>query len=105
MNCAGYVRSNSSFEPGACGYASWPNGIEPASYQQSMTSGTRVAVAPQPATGHANVTSSTYGRCGSRPERSRPVYVDSSASDSTQVRCPPPEPVSSHRQMGSGVPQ
>ena len=63
-----------------------------------MTSGTRVAVAPQ--AGQGKVTSSMYGRCGSRPDWSVPVSSESSAREPTQVRWP-----SSQRQIGSGVPQ
>ena len=45
MNCAGYARPNSSsLRHGAPRRA---NGIEPESYQASMTSGTRCAGPPQ----------------------------------------------------------
>ncbi len=65
-----------------------------------MTSGTRVAVAPQPSCGQAMVTSSMYGRCGSRPDWSVPVSSLSSVREPTQVRWS-----SAQRQIGSGVPQ
>lgn len=63
-----------------------------------MTSGTRVAVFWH--WGHAKVTSSMNGRCGSRPEWSVPVSWVSSAREPTTVRWS-----SSQRQIGSGVPQ
>ena len=63
-----------------------------------MTSGTRRARAPQ--TGQPNVTSSTNGRCGSSPDRSRPASSDSSAREPTHVVWP-----FSHSHSGSGVPQ
>ena len=63
-----------------------------------MTSGTRCAGPPH--SGQAITTSSTYGRCGSRSDRSRPASSLSSASDPTQVRCCSP-----HSHKGSGVPQ
>ena len=96
MNCAGYVRRNcSAFCQGAPSRA---NGIDPESYQASITSGTRRASPPH--SGQVSVTSSTYGRCGSSSDRSRPASSLSSASDPAQVRCCSP-----HSQMGSGVPQ
>ena len=72
--------------------------MDPESYQTSITSGTRRASPPH--SGQEIVTSSTYGRCGSRPDRSRPASPVSSASDPTQVACS-----SGHIQTGSGVPQ
>ena len=63
-----------------------------------MTSGTRVAGSPQ--VGQSKVMSSTNGRCGSSPLRSRPAYLPSSASEPTQTACR-----SAQRQIGSGVPQ
>jgi hypothetical protein len=96
MNWAGYEASNSaSFCHGAL---NWANGIEPESYQTSITSGTRRASPSQ--LGHAIVTESTYGRCGSSPVRSLPASADSSASEPMQVRCD-----SGHSHSGSGVPQ
>ena len=96
MNCAGYAPANSSkFRSGA---PCWANGIAPESYQTSITSGTRRARSSQ--TGQANVISSTNGRCGSSPVRSRPASVDSSESEPTQVTCS-----SGHTHSGSGVPQ
>src|SRR6201995_4002098 len=99
MNWAGKARSNSSaFCQGAPCRA---NGIDPESYQASMTSGTRRAVCPQ--SGQANVTSSTNGRCGSRLDRSRaasPASPASSAREPTQVMWS-----FSHSHNGSGVPQ
>src|SRR6202035_5984669 len=74
------------------------NGIDPESNQTSITSGTRDASSPHD--GHGNVTSSTNGRCGSSPDRSRPARPPSSASDPTQVPC-----ADGHSQTGSGVPQ
>ncbi|CAM5412493.1 hypothetical protein SALBM135S_09845 [Streptomyces alboniger] len=65
-----------------------------------MTSGTRVAVDPQPSCGQAKVISSMNGRCGSRSDWSVPVRPESSAREPTQVRWD-----SSQRQMGSGAPQ
>lgn len=65
-----------------------------------MTSGTRVAVRPQPSCGQAKVTSSMNGRCGSSSDWSVPDSSVSSAREPTQVRWS-----SSQRQMGSGVPQ
>src|SRR6266436_3218485 len=96
MNWAGYAFLNSS-RP-RCGAPHCANGIEPESYHASMTSGTRCASLPH--SGHVMVTSSTYGRCGSRPDRSSPAWEDSSASEPTQVTCP-----SGHSHSGSGVPQ
>ena len=72
--------------------------MDPESNQASITSGTRVAGCPHD--GQGNVTVSTYGRCGSSPDRSRPAAEASSARDPTQVRCPSP-----HSYSGSGVPQ
>src|SRR5580704_8597328 len=96
MNCAGYAPVNSSkFRIGA---PCWANGMAPESYQTSPTSGTRRARSSH--TGHANVISSTNGRCGSSPVRSRPASVDSSDSEPTQVTCS-----SGHTHSGSGVPQ
>src|ERR1700759_1929817 len=63
-----------------------------------MTSGTRAAGSPH--SGQPNVTSSTNGRCGSSPDRSRPARPPSSASDPTHVSCE-----DGHSQTGSGVPQ
>src|SRR5229473_7501796 len=96
MNWAGYAPANSSkFRSGA---PCWANGIAPESYQTSITSGTRRASTPQ--SGHANVTASTNGRCGSSPVRSRPASSDSSASEPTGVTCD-----AEHTHSGSGVPQ
>src|ERR1700683_314093 len=96
MNCAGKERSNlSSLRSGAPCRA---NGIDPESYQASMTSGTRRACPPH--SRQVISTSSTYGRCGSSSVRSRPASSDSSASDPTQVTCCCAPPHS-----GSGVPQ
>src|ERR1700691_1857239 len=96
MNCAGKAPSNDDrFRNGAPHCA---NGIDPESNQTSTTSGTRDASSPQD--GQGNVMSSTYGRCGSSPDRSRPASPDSSASEPTQVRCS-----SGHSHSGSGVPQ
>src|ERR1039458_6080070 len=72
--------------------------MDPESYQTSMTSGTRRASPPH--CGQLIVMSSTNGRCGSTPARSRPASSDSSASEPTQVTCSP-----AHSQTGSGVPQ
>ncbi len=72
--------------------------MEPESYQASITSGTRTAVVEH--CGQGKVTSSMYGRCGSRPDWSVPVSSESWASEPTQVRWS-----SSQRQIGSGVPQ
>lgn len=96
MNCAGYRLSKSSLF--LCGYPHCANGIEPESYQASMTSGTRVAVSWQ--VGQGKVTASMYGRCGSSCDWSVPVRSESSAREPTHVKWP-----SSQRQMGSGVPQ
>ena len=96
MNCAGNERSNlSSLRSGAPCRA---NGIDPESYQASITSGTRRASPPH--SRQEITTSSTYGRCGSSAVRSRPASSDSSASEPTQVTwsCP-------HTHSGSGVPQ
>src|SRR5258708_23501459 len=96
MNWAGYDASNSARpDHGAPNCA---NGIEPESYQTSITSGTRRASPSH--VGHVNVTESTYGRCGSSPVRSRPASSDSSASEPTQVRCD-----SEHSHRVSGLPQ
>ncbi len=65
-----------------------------------MTSGTRTAVSSQPSAVQVKVTSSMYGRCGSRADWSVPDSSVSSAREPTQVRW-----FSSHRQIGSGVPQ
>ncbi len=65
-----------------------------------MTSGTRTASREQPSAVQVKVTSSMYGRCGSRAEWSCPDSSDSSAREPTQVRW-----FSSQRQIGSGVPQ
>ena len=81
MNWAGYACSNSArFRSGAPHCA---NGIDPESNQTSITSGAREAGSPH--AGHGNDTSSTYGRCGSSPDRSTPASPPSSASDPTQV--------------------
>src|ERR1700730_613819 len=96
MNWAGYDASNSA-RP-RHGAPNWANGIEPESYQTSITSGTRRASPSHE--GHANVISSTNGRCGSSPARSAPASPDSSASEPTQVTCD-----SAHTHRGSGVPQ
>src|SRR6185312_6124090 len=88
MNWAGYDASKSASP--RHGAPNCANGIEPESYQTSITSGTRRASPSHP--GHVNVTESTYGRCGSSPV--------SSASEPTQVRCD-----SGHSHRGSGVPQ
>src|SRR5215470_17501170 len=96
MNWAGYDASNS-----ACprhGAPNCANGIEPESYQTSITSGTRWARSPH--SGQANVISSTNGRCGSRSVRSRPASSASSASAPTGVTCD-----DGHTHSGSGVPQ
>src|SRR6266567_6545363 len=96
MNCAGYAAENDArFR---CGAPHCANGIEPESNQTSVTSGTRTAESPQE--GQGNVTSSTYGRCGSSPDRSLPASPPSSASDPTQVTCS-----DGHSHSGSGVPQ
>src|SRR6201992_2441462 len=96
MNWAGKARSNSSaFCQGAPCRA---NGIDPESYQASMTSGTRWAVCPQ--SGQPNVTSSTNAGCGSRLDRSCPASSASSAREPTQVMWS-----FSHSHNGSGVPQ
>ena len=63
-----------------------------------MTSGTRCV--SRPSSGHGNVTSSTYGRCGSSPDRSCSASEPSSASDPIDVTCP-----DGHSHSGSGVPQ
>src|SRR6185437_10360957 len=96
MNWAGNERLNSSCP--RCGAPNCAKGMDPESYQTSITSGTRRAVSPQ--SGHEITTWSTYGRCGSIPVRSRPASSDSSASEPTQVVWPP-----GHSQTGSGVPQ
>src|SRR5947209_12206682 len=96
MNWAGYDAENSP-EPRS-GAPNCANGMEPESYQTSMTSGTRRARSSQ--TGHGKATESTNGRCGSSPVRSRPASDESSASEPTQVTCP-----SAHSHSGSGVPQ
>src|SRR5713226_8596735 len=80
------------------GAPSCANGIDPESYQVSMTSGTRCARPPH--FGQVITTSSTNGRCGSSPDRSRPASSDSSASEPAQVTC---SSLQSH--SGSGVPQ
>ena len=98
MNCAGYAASNSSLF--RCGAPHWANGIEPESYQASMTWRTRRKVPSSP--GSVKVTSSMNGRCGSRSARSRPVSSDSSASEPTATSR---EGSTSLRQIGSGVPQ
>src|ERR1039457_4719454 len=91
MNCAGYVRRNSSaFCQGAPRRA---NGIDPESYQASITSGTRRASPPPSRQGR--VTSSPWGGGGARPASSL-----TSASGPAQVRCCSP-----HSQIGRGVPQ
>ncbi len=72
--------------------------MAPESYQVSITSGTRRASVPH--SGHANVTSSIAGRCGSMAVTSRPAHSDSSASDPIAVSC-----AFEQRQIGSGVPQ
>src|ERR1700749_1716175 len=96
MNWAGYADSNADrFRSGAPHCA---NGIDPESNHTSITSGTRAASCPH--SGHGNVTSSTNGRCGSSPDRSRPASPPSSASDPTHVSCP-----DWHSHTGSGVPQ
>src|SRR5580692_3437250 len=96
MNCAGYDSSNSAeFRHGAPNCA---NGIAPESNHTSMTSGTRLASAPQ--SGQAITTSSTNGRCGSMAVTSVPASDDSSASDPTQVAWS-----EGQIQTGSGVPQ
>ena len=59
----------------------------------SITSGTRVAVAPHE--GQGIVTSSIAGRCGSTPVTSPPASSPSSLSDPTAVSWPLP-----HRQIG-----
>ena len=46
------------------------------------------------------MTSSTYGRCGSSPDRSCSARPPSSASDPIDVTCP-----DGHSHSGSGVPQ
>src|SRR6266568_5330743 len=96
MNWAGYEASNSDCP--CQGAPNWANGIEPESYQTSITSGTRRARPSHE--GQANVISSTNGRCGSSLVRSAPESPDSSASDPTQVRCD-----SEQTHSGSGVPQ
>src|SRR5271166_2970644 len=96
MNCAGYDAWNSSAFLSGAPY--WANGIDPESYQTSITSGTRRARSLQ--IGHKNVIASTNGRCGSRSVRSWPARADSSASEPTQVTCD-----SAHTHSGSGVPQ
>src|SRR5436305_3533006 len=96
MNWAGYDASNSA-RP-RHGEPNCANGIEPESYQTSITSGARRASPSHD--GHMSVISSTNGRCGSSLARSRPASVDSSASEPTQVRCD-----SAHTHSGSGVPQ
>src|SRR6266487_496395 len=96
MNWAGYDASSAA-RP-RHGVPNCANGIEPESYQTSITSGTRRASPSH--VGHLNVTESTYGRCGSSPVRSAPASADSSTSEPTQVRCD-----SGHSHRGSGVPQ
>ncbi len=76
MNCAGYCAANSSAP--RYGYPNCANGIAPESYQASVTSSTRRAVAPHP---QARVTSSTKGRCGSSSLWSIPVNLLSSANE------------------------
>src|ERR1700722_10673247 len=96
MNCAGYAASNDGrLRSGAPHCA---NGIDPESNQTSITSGSRAADSPH--SGQGNVTSSTNGRCGASPDRSRPASPPSSARDPTQVTC-----CDGHSQIGSGVPQ
>src|SRR5258708_1391929 len=96
MNCAGYAAANDSAS--RHGAPCWPNGIAPASNQASITSGTREATSPHD--GHGNVTASTYGRCGSSDDRSRPASVPRAASDGTHVMCP-----AAHSHTGRGAPQ
>src|ERR1700746_1028435 len=96
MNCAGNARPTAASSRG--GARCRANGIDPESYHASMTSGTRRAWPPH--SRQVIVTSSTYGRCGSSPVRSRPASSDSAASDPTQVAC-----CCGHTHSGSGVPQ
>src|SRR6266700_1118847 len=96
MNCAGYAAVNSPAPRSGAPYCA--NGIAPESYQTSITSGTRRASPSHE--GQPNATSSTNGRCGSSPVRSRPASPDSSASEPTGVTCD-----SAHTHSGSGVPQ
>src|SRR3954470_19783819 len=98
MNCAGYDASNSALL--RCGAPHWANGIDPESYQASITWRTRRYVPSSPGT--VKVTSSMNGRCGSRSDRSRPVSSDSSVSEPTTTMR---EGSASLRQIGSGVPQ
>src|ERR1700733_874955 len=91
MNCAGNERSNAASP--RHGAPCRANGIEPESHQASITSGTRRAWSPH--SPQLSSTSSTYGRCRSRPARS-----DSSASEPTHVTC-----CCGHTHSGSGVPQ
>src|SRR5579871_4743153 len=96
MNWAGYPASNDGrLRSGA---PHWANGIDPESNQTSITSGARTVLSPH--SGQGNVTSSTYGRCGSSADRSRPARPPSSSRDPTQVTC-----CDGHSQTGSGVPQ
>src|SRR3954454_16380430 len=98
MNCAGEDASNSAWL--RYGAPHWANGMDPESYQASITCGTRRKVPSSP--GSVKVISSMNGRCGSRSDRSRPVSSESSASDPTATSF---EGSASLRQMGSGVPQ
>src|SRR5262249_426478 len=85
-------RNSSSFRHGAPSRA---NGMEPESYQASMTSGTRCAGPPH--SGQLITTASTYGRCGSRPDRSRPPRSPTPPPAPPQARWPSPPP---HRGCG-----
>ena len=89
---------NFSTDPSLCGYPHCANGIAPESYQQSITSGTRIISEPQSA--QANLMSSTNGRCGSRFDSSWPAKSPSSFKEPMAISC-----LFSHRQIGSGVPQ
>src|SRR5690348_18444943 len=96
MNWAGYDASKSASP--RHGAPNCANGIEPESYQTSITSGTRRASPPH--VGHVNVTEATYGRCGSCPVRAASASLDSAASEAMQVSMD-----AGHAHYGSGVSQ
>ncbi len=96
MKSAGNRRAKtSSFSNGKWNCA---DGIEPESNHASSTGSTRNARRPH--SGQSITTSSTYGRCRSSPDRSRPASSARRATEPTHVSWP-----ESHRHTGMGVPQ
>ncbi len=110
MKSAGKASRNASSP--WCGKPHCANGMQPESNQQSITSGTRRIVAPQPAQG--KVTLSTHGlwttRCSGRfgsfaqaaAQSERHAGLRSSARSSLSSASSAPQ--ASHCQIGSGVP-